>query len=228
MKTHVYQSLMIIPLVALALAMSACHDHSTGPNVEYRGSGQVTSELRSLGPIRGIVLESVGKVHLKQETAQSVEVSADDNIIDRVTTRVDNGTLFVGLMSGSYSNITIDVTVSLPVLQSIRIAGAGSVDCATPFNLDSLSVVIAGAGSATISGTVTRETILVAGTGSVYAGEMHSSICSVTISGTGNAEVAVADQLDAVITGVGSITYSGNPPVVHQLVSGIGSLIRRP
>jgi len=37
-------------------------------------------------------------------------------------------------------------------------------------------------------------------------------------------EVNVTRQLDAVVSGAGSIVYSGNPQIVNKTVTGIGSI----
>jgi len=48
----------------------------------------------------------------------------------------------------------------------------------------------------------------------------------VGISGTGSAHVRVSEQLDARVSGVGSIVYSGNPSV-RKSVSGVGRISQR-
>lgn len=228
MKAKWIQTLSVMLCLFVFIPLAGCHQYSSEPEPQYTGSGRIASETRSLAAFKGVIVESIGNVHLRQDSVQRVEVDADDNILSRVTTRVENGSLVVGLLPGSYSNVTIDFYVTVPTIESIRIAGAGNVAVSSPLALDSLYCLISGTGSITVSGSVRREVVLVAGAGSVYSGDMISSICSATISGTGNAEVNVTDQLDALITGVGSITYSGNPPVVHQVVSGVGSVIRKP
>lgn len=212
----------------LLLLFAGCHKDLTGPEADYIGSGRIVSESRSLGTFKAISIESVGNVHFRQDSERSVRVEADDNILDRVSTRVENGLLSIGLLPGSYSHVTVDLYVSAPTLEVITISGAGSISCAAPLHLDSLRCLLSGAGSMTLSGSSVRQTILISGAGSVYSNEMVSSICSVTISGTGSAEVNVTQQLDAIVSGVGNVLYSGNPPVVHQQVSGIGNVIRRP
>ena len=228
MNSYSIPTLRNFLLLLLIIPTAGCNRYSTEPEPDFTGSGRIVSETRSLAPFKGVVVESIGNVHVTQDSVQTVNVAADDNILGRVSTRVENGVLFVGLLPGSYSRVTIDFYISIPTVESIKINGAGNASSSAPLHCDSLLFVISGTGSVAVSGSVTRETIIVAGAGSVYAGDMVSSLCSATILGTGNAEVNVTDQLDAVITGVGSITYSGNPPIIHQQVSGVGSVIRKP
>jgi hypothetical protein len=74
----------------------------------------------------------------------------------------------------------------------------------------------------TISGTTNYESIEITGSGNVHNFGLISSFCTIIISGAGNVEANVTQQLNAVIAGTGNITYDGNPAVVHQTISGVG------
>jgi hypothetical protein len=227
-KNRLLSNLRILPWLSVGLIVAGCHTHVTDPGPDFAGSGHVVSEQRSVGQFQSIVLESVGNVQVTQDTTQQVVVRADDNIINRVTTRVENGVLIVGLLPGSYGNITVDFSITVTALEMLRINGAGNVSCTGPVQTDSLAGVVTGSGSMTLWGRARTQALLITGAGSVHSHEMVASYCSVMITGTGNADVYVTQQLDALITGVGNITYAGNPPVVHQQVTGIGSIARRP
>ena len=43
-------------------------------------------------------------------------------------------------------------------------------------------------------------------------------------TGAGDAEVAVTDALNVVITGAGKVTYSGNPSAIKKQITGAGSV----
>jgi len=61
-----------------------------------------------------------------------------------------------------------------------------------------------------------RQTAEITGAGNIRNSGLVSETCSATISGTGECEVNVTRQLDAVISGVGTITYFGNPQTVNK------------
>jgi Putative auto-transporter adhesin, head GIN domain len=157
-----------------------------------------------------------------------LRIEADDNIIGLVTTSVSNGLLSVALKQGSYSNITINVYASMETIN--RLECVGTVEFATNGQIQTDSIVcgIIGTGNITLTGTAGFESIEITGTGDVHNFGLASSRCSALISGTGNIEVNVTQELDAVIAGTGSITYSGNPTVVHQTMTGVGSITRQP
>jgi hypothetical protein len=134
----------------------------------------------------------------------------------------------VSLPEGSYSYITVRVYASMRSISRLESTGAGVFESVGPIHTDALTCRIRGTAAVSLSGTATDETIDITGAGTVSTFDLVSSHCSASISGTGTIEVNVTQQLDATIAGTGSITYAGNPPIVHSLVSGVGSIQPRP
>jgi hypothetical protein len=67
---------------------------------------------------------------------------------------------------------------------------------------------------------------MIAGSGNYRGGELKSKSAAITIAGSGNATLAVSDDLDVKILGDGSIQYIGDPRVT-QSVLGSGSIHKR-
>src|ERR1700760_1084447 len=59
------------------------------------GSGQVRTEMREAHGFHGVALDISGRVEITPGTAESVSVSADDNVLPYIETRVENGILHV-------------------------------------------------------------------------------------------------------------------------------------
>ncbi len=53
---------------------------------------------------------------------------------------------------------------------------------------------------------------------------MEATQCAVRISGSGNVEINVKDELDATISGSGSVSYKGSPSKVNSNASGSGKV----
>ena len=49
----------------------------------------------------------------------------------------------------------------------------------------------------------------------------------VTVTGAGSVNVYATQELNATVSGVGQITYAGDPPVVNKSVSGVGSINKK-
>jgi hypothetical protein len=213
-------------LVFVALLACSCHDVATSPD-QIVGSGRIVSQQRTLESFSGVHLTGIGSVYVTQDPTQSFRLEADDNIIDRVTTTVDNNVLTIGLQPGSYSKITINVFVSMKSVELLQLTGTGSFSTTNALQSKTLTCGIDGAGSMTLRGTATEQVVQVQGTGEVHSFDLTSTRCTVSLSGTGSVEVTATQHLDAAISGVGSIVYGGNPPELIQRISGVGSIHKR-
>lgn len=68
-----------------------------------QGSGVLATQARDVAPFTGVELAGANNVVVHVGDPQSVVVNADDNLIDRVTTEVQSGTLITGNTPGSFS-----------------------------------------------------------------------------------------------------------------------------
>jgi hypothetical protein len=205
------------------LFIAGCTNHSSNPD-QIVGSGRLVSESRGLPTFSGIQVTGIAKVVIKQDTLQSLRIEADDNIMDRITTAVSNGLLVIGLKEGSYNNITINVFASMKTIDRLECVGTADFATSGPIQTNGITCRVTGVGSITLSGTATNQTIALTGTGDIHNFGLISSHCTATITGLGNLEVNVTQQLDAVVSGSGSIVYAGNPGIVNKTIVGIGSV----
>jgi hypothetical protein len=207
----------------MSLTFVGCHEQTTAPD-QIVGSGRLVSEQRTVAAFTGIQVTGIGKVFVKQDTVQSLRIEADDNIVDDITTSVGNGLLVVGLRQGSYSKITINVYVSMRSIDRLESIGTADFSTVNPIQANAILCRITGVGTITLTGTAVNETIELTGTGDVQNFDLIASRCTATVSGVGTIQVNVTQQLDAVIAGVGSIIYAGNPPAVNRTILGVGSV----
>jgi hypothetical protein len=215
--------------VLLLLLLNGCtKNENVVGNEQIIGSGRVVSQARAVGTFSGIQVTNVGKVFVTQDTVESLRIESDDNIIDRVVTSVSNGVLVVGLRDGSYNNVTLRIYASMRSIKRLESTGAADFSTVNSIQTDSIVCRIKGAGNIALTGSAAVEIVEITGAGNVNNFGLASGRCTAIITGTGNIEVNVTQQLDAVITGTGTITYAGNPAVIHQTITGVGSLRQRP
>ena len=82
------------------------------------GSGVLASETRELPPFGRVELMGSNQVTIHVGAAQSVVVHADDNILDRVTTRVSAGRLLIGNEAGGFTTRSpMRVEVAVPACE---------------------------------------------------------------------------------------------------------------
>jgi hypothetical protein len=87
-----------------------------------------------------------------------------------------------------------------------------------------LTASLDGSGTIEISGSADTVEASISGSGNLELAELTAKNAAVDISGSGRAEVQATNDLDAVISGSGSVYYSGNPKSVRKEVSGSGSV----
>jgi hypothetical protein len=223
MKSREYFSIFVSLACLQILLIAGCTNHLSNPD-QIVGSGKLVSQPRSLSAFTGIQVTGIAKVVITQDTVQSLRIEADDNIVDLVTTAVSNGQLIVGLQPGSYSNVTVNVFASMKALNRLECVGTADFVTSGPIRTDAITCRITGAGSMTLSGNATNQTIEVTGTGDIHNFGLVSTRCSATITGVGSLEVNATQQLDAVVSGSGLIVYAGNPAVVNKTVVGLGTV----
>jgi Putative auto-transporter adhesin, head GIN domain len=192
-----------------------------------RGSGSVTSETRSVSGFKEVSLNGSGQLTIDQNGTESLTITADDNLLPYLTSEVSGNKLTLGTKEHTSVSPSKDIVYKLTVkdLNTIIIAGDGSAD-AKGIRTDQLKVVIAGSGSLSAAGTADQQEITIAGSGDYHGGNLKSRGVTISIMGSGNADLDASDKLNATIMGSGDIKYSG-AAIVTQNVLGSGSVVKR-
>jgi hypothetical protein len=215
------------------------------------GSGRTATEMRSLPAFEAIAVAGSIDLRVRQGTTQTVEVSADDNLLPLLETVVEPTTRGATLRvrwKGSESITTRSraaVDVVVPQLRSLAGAGAGDIRVDgfdTPalqislagsgdvklvrLSTGELAIDISGSGSVEGSGQATRLKIGIAGSGDVELADLRADEVSIRSAGSGDAEVQAQKTLDVSIAGSGDVSYRGDA-VVRQSVMGSGSVTKK-
>lgn len=85
---------------------------------------------------------------------------------------------------------------------------------------------ISGSGKIEATGTAQEVKATISGSGEVRAADLVVDRCDIRISGSGDVEINVNKELDANISGSGTVTYKGNPAHVNSHSSGSGKVRR--
>ncbi len=83
---------------------------------------------------------------------------------------------------------------------------------------------VSGSGKIYASGSSDNVKTSISGSGKVLAANLETSRCEIRISGSGDVQINVKNELDANITGSGSVSYKGNPNKVNSHASGSGTV----
>ncbi len=223
MELRTLRSVTVSVLATCVLLVGGCEEQSTQIDTII-GSGNLVSEVRAAEAFQGILIAGQAKVFITLGSVPNLRVEADDNVINRVTTSVAGGNLVISLQQASYEKITVNVYVTMPTVELLEISGAGTYVTAQPIQCTTLTCRISGAGTIDLTGSADNQIIVISGTATITNFGLVSKKCSISISGVGNCQVHVTEELDAIISGIGTVVYDGNPPVVRQTVSGSGTI----
>lgn len=84
-----------------------------------------------------------------------------------------------------------------------------------------------GVGEVQLAGRAERADLGISGSGSIQGRDWAVGSVVVHASGVGGIDLGRIDELDATISGIGSLTYSGQPVIKRQSISGLGGIRSR-
>ncbi len=216
-------------LLLFAAPITAADEHSLFKGSLFsrgeKGNGTLVTRQFDVSGFDRVALDGGFDVYVKVGGATNVTATVDDNIADLFTAEVEKGTLRLDWTKACRPSRKCRVDVTLPDLQGFTVNGAGDVEI-TGVRGARLELNITGAGDMEVSGSIDELELVVSGAGDVEAGELAAQDVEVRVSGAGDATVRAARSLDANVSGVGEITYLGDPTKVETRVSGVGEINR--
>ena len=189
-----------------------------------RETNNVTSEARDVSGFNEVELKGVGNLSLEQTGSESLTVEAEEDVLPKIRTEVENKRLIISPERNTSINTTKPINYKLTVkdLNTLEVSGSGNVE-AEDINTDELAVTIGGAGDVEIRGSADSQEVEISGSGEYRAGDLESKEATIDVRGSGLATVNVSDELEAEVSGSGSVEYIGDP-TVQQEVSGAGEV----
>ena len=191
-----------------------------------RGSGVAASETRDVPTFSGVTLAGAADVTVDVGGEQRVIVHADDNLLPTITTEVENGMLVVSQTEPVDAVTPPRIEVTAPSLDTLRLSGAGDLTL-EGHDLRRLDVSLTGAGTLRGSGSAERLDLMLSGAGDIDLEGLVAADVSAMLSGAGNIVVHATRSLDAKVSGVGTISYVGDPAEVQRAVMGPGAIVAR-
>ncbi len=224
-----------LPAVLTLFALAACDSgvkstcttdcitvYGEGPLIN--GSGSSKTEVRPVAAFSAIRLSDVGaRVVIDRTGKESLEVTADDNLVALFTSEVKDGTLYLSAAKGkSMSGKQPLFKVTVSKLRQLGVSGSGSVDAAG-LDGEALAMSIAGSGEITVAGWIDDVTVSISGSGTCNAAGLKAKRAKAAVRGSGELTVNASDELDANVIGSGTIMYIGSPKVTSN-ISGSGAI----
>jgi hypothetical protein len=202
-------SLLILAFLLTGVSYSMLRAHGTnGPS--SAGGRLVATERRPLDKaVAKVDLSGPVNLTLRQGPAPSLEVRGEQRLLANIATSIDGDILHIAPRGILLRHRTpIEVTVTLPALESLSINGSGD-HTVSGFAGDHLDVALDGSGSMRFNGRYRDITAALHGSGDLEL--------------TGG----TSDTVDAALIGTGRLTLVGSSRALHAEVRGSGDLDAR-
>ena len=207
-----------------------------------KGNGNLVTSEKTVSEFEKINVSGSAEVRFHASQEYRAVVTVDENLDEYVEIVTKNNVLNIGTKSGSYSFTKFLVDIYCPILTAASVSGSGSFKnmekitvstfetavsgsgkIAAEVECESFSARISGSGNIMVTGNSQNADIGISGSGKFSGDEFLIKDATVRISGSGNVDVHVTDNLKANISGSGGITYRGEPKTDTN-VSGSGRI----
>ncbi len=195
----------VVALAMLALLLNGCEGGIL--TTQDEGSSVLVTETRDVDPFKSVEVSGALNLDLTVDPTASpaVAVTFDDNLIDRVVTRVSGDTLVLELdgtfnLMGSGDRL---ITVTMNTLQSLESSGATDVE---------------------MSGTASSYRLEVSGASDVDAVDLAATDVDVDISGASGVKLSADGVVSGSVSGASNLRVHGDPTSVQVDSSGASNV----
>jgi hypothetical protein len=223
------------------LLLTVCLASCTTARLE--GNGKVITENRNTTKFSKINSSGAFILKIKQGTAESIVVQADENLLPEIKTVVNGNTLTIDFGKNDVKpskSIVIELTVveleGIDISGSCDIIGVGdwhfqnfALNCSgateSVFTLFAKKFTTDASGSCklVVKGRVDESVYEISGAGELVASTLESKKVTLDISGSGDAEVFATEFLNVDCSGASEVRYKGSPKITQD-VSGASSI----
>ena len=209
----------------------------------FTGQSNAQKENRRVDEFSKVSFGISGNLYIKQGSQQSVELKGDD--LDEIETEVSGGKLRIKYTKSgwNWNRDRVDVYVTITKLEGLTLSGSGKVygesifktddldlsvsgsgDLELEIDADDVETGISGSGGVELKGNASSHRISISGSGKLNAEDLEAETYDIHISGSGSCRIHATKEIDASVSGSGSIYYRGEPDKVYSSTSGSGKV----
>lgn len=228
----------ILKLIILTIVFTSCNSD------DIIGSGNLIEQSLSIPAFNKIKIISSANINISYSDTQSIVLIADDNLINDISTEVENSTLIIKYKhdNNDYKDESVTLNISLPDINHINVIGNSKFVIFDFSNLNSLSITNIGntdlflkdvnnlndltinnIGNLKFSsnGNVVDFSIKNSGNQTVNCFDLIAKNCVITSSGNGKTSVFCNDSLNITSSGNEKVFYKGFPIIdIRNIGSG--------
>jgi hypothetical protein len=189
------------------------------------GAAGAAEQTRTVAAFNGVSVQGPINMIVNVGKTQSLVFQGEDKFLNAVDSKVVNGTLIISFpkhYKGEMKN-EARILINVPSLRNFYVEGAGYAEL-NNISGDSIEIGFQGAGKLLAKGSVKQLKLQAQGVGDVDTHDLKAERADVNFEGIGAVKVYASERLDALVQGMGSLDYYGNPKTVNKTVEGIGSV----
>ena len=156
-------------------------------------------------------------VTVRMPELRNIDIDGSADVV--IEDSFENETMKINI-DGSGDVETEDVLIA----ETLKLIVDGSGDLDLDIDVAELATSVDGAGDIRLTGSALDHTVKSDGSGDIKAFDLETETADVTLSGSGDCNVTVFDELTVSISGSGDVAYKGEPDISEH-TSGSGNLI---
>jgi len=205
-------------VVCLLFALAGCDFGG------IRGNGHMVTQEQKLEPF--INVDAGGAFRIEWHSGPpTASVTIDENLMQYVEMEVRDRVLYIRTRRHIWSRRSAKVVLTSNTLEGASFSGASQLT-AHQLTGSKFYLETSGASKATLDGAVDELIANITGAGDLRAESLQTKTAQVSVTGAGDARMAVSDNLKVSITGAGKVEYIGDPHIQRK-ITGAGSIRRR-
>ncbi|PYK99243.1 MAG: hypothetical protein DME32_13100 [Verrucomicrobia bacterium] len=205
-------------VVCLLFALAGCDFGG------IRGNGHMVTQEQKLDPF--INVDAGGAFRIEWHSGPpTASVTIDENLMQYVEMEVRDRVLYIRTRRHIWSRRSAKVVLTSNTLEGASFSGASQLT-AHQLTGSKFYLETSGASKATLDGAVDELIANITGAGDLRAESLQTKTAQVSVTGAGDARMAVSDNLKVSITGAGKVEYIGDPHIQRK-ITGAGSIRRR-
>lgn len=238
-KKSIYGITLVLTMVLTAF--NACV--SSQFPFPVKGSGELKDKSYNISNFDGVSVSGGFDVILVQGNSEGVVLSAQENLFEYITVKVEEGILKIYTERNIMPTKGLKARISLKSISSLKVSGGGDVksetgldipklaidlsgggDLTTTLKTDEMNCNISGGGDADINGTIKNYHLGISGGGDVKS-EVSASTVDCSISGGGNLAMKSKDKISKAnfeISGGGDLNIDIEADLLKCSLSGGG------
>jgi hypothetical protein len=242
--------IVVIAIVAVVAAVSTVIALRGWP-AGLVGSGNLETESYAFSDFTEVEIGSGFEFEIEQSSSYSIDVTADDNVMEYVQVSKDGQTLKIGLRTAlgiflGPASATLKASVTVPQLLGLTASGASRGTVSGFSSTEDLDVTVSGASKVTGNITAGDVQFGISGASTIQlegsandidanvSGASHLSLddfvvsnADVNFSGASSGTVNLNGRLDANLSGASTLWYIGEPTSTDINTSGASTVSRK-